>query len=398
MPNKAIPQTKKACNFAHKKDDLINEGATLYLAQHSKPKEEKMSSQAIAEMLEKRHFEETGRKVKVCYNTIIERSKGRRSQFIGYSEKGWTHSEIGLDWLKLFDRQTSAKAGDEWRLLLVDGHNSHYGYEFLKYAREHKILVLCYPAHTTHVYQGLDVVIFATLKLRLSQECDKWMRKNIHDIRKTLETILQTFLCFVVMNCDHYMYPEAHPSRRPSTAASSAQAVPALGLPSSSATAASSTAAAAPPPPPPPPHTYPYPDFVCVCEGYKKLFKRYINGRGHPDSTGNVLNLAAFSSMDPATLRAQLFLRVATAKDTLPFDNRKIRIKFVPSPLGQDRRIETTDTCFHTCSRTVDILITRETAETLLGMSKAEIDNDICATSDTALHGLLCANGDFNVL
>ncbi|KAF8980937.1 hypothetical protein BDQ17DRAFT_1438700 [Cyathus striatus] len=32
--------------------------------------------------------------------------------------KGWTDNKIGTDWLKLFDKQTSEKAGDEWRLLL----------------------------------------------------------------------------------------------------------------------------------------------------------------------------------------------------------------------------------------------------------------------------------------
>ena len=36
---------------------------------------------------------------------------------------------------------------------------------FLEYARDHRIHVLCYPAHATHVYQGLDVVIFSPLNI-----------------------------------------------------------------------------------------------------------------------------------------------------------------------------------------------------------------------------------------
>jgi hypothetical protein len=73
--------------------------------------------------------------------------------------------------LKIIDEQTrnSVEEG-EWRLLLVDGHNSHYTRGFLQYACENQIAVLCYPAHTTHVYQGLDVVIFSILKKNIGDE------------------------------------------------------------------------------------------------------------------------------------------------------------------------------------------------------------------------------------
>lgn len=66
----------------------------------------------------------------------------------------------------------------------MDGHTSHYSRDFLEHARERKILVLCYPSHTTHIYQGLDVVIFSVLKRRLSQERDVWVRKYMKEITK----------------------------------------------------------------------------------------------------------------------------------------------------------------------------------------------------------------------
>ena len=77
-------------------------------------------------------------------------------------------------WLKDFDQQTRDKAAGRPRLLLVDGHNSHYTIEFLQYAREVNINILCYPSHTTHVLQGLDVVAFAILKRRWHAEHDRW--------------------------------------------------------------------------------------------------------------------------------------------------------------------------------------------------------------------------------
>ncbi|KZT09184.1 uncharacterized protein LAESUDRAFT_627679, partial [Laetiporus sulphureus 93-53] len=36
--------------------------------------------------------------------------------------------------------------------------------------------VLCYPVHITHVYQGLDIVVFSVLKKCWSEERDKWHR------------------------------------------------------------------------------------------------------------------------------------------------------------------------------------------------------------------------------
>lgn len=105
---------------------------------------------------------------------------------IGYSVKGWTNGAIGIEWIKDFDRNTAHKVKDGgYRLLLVDGHNSHYTRGFLRYAREHQIIVLCYPAHCTHVLQGLDVVVFATVKRCLCEERDKWEHSTGEKFSKT---------------------------------------------------------------------------------------------------------------------------------------------------------------------------------------------------------------------
>jgi hypothetical protein len=104
---------------------------------------------------------------------------------IGYQKKGWTDGEIGAEWIKIFDKETAGKANDQYQLLLVDGHNSHYTLAFLLHARLNQIIILCYPAHTTHIYQGLDVVIFAGLKHFLSEERDRWLREHGKVIDKT---------------------------------------------------------------------------------------------------------------------------------------------------------------------------------------------------------------------
>lgn len=93
---------------------------------------------------------------------------------IAVTENGWTDASMAVWWLKNFDEQTREKAAGRPRLLLVDGHNSHYTVEFIRYARDANIVTLCYPSHTTHVLQGLDVVAFAILKRRWHAARDRW--------------------------------------------------------------------------------------------------------------------------------------------------------------------------------------------------------------------------------
>lgn len=103
---------------------------------------------------------------------------------LGYSKKGYTDGEIGRAWIEQFDKETQAKANGRRRLLLVDGHVSHYTRGFLQYAREHNIEVIAYPSHSTHVYQGLDVVIFSPLKKNWTRARDQWERDG-HTVDKT---------------------------------------------------------------------------------------------------------------------------------------------------------------------------------------------------------------------
>ena len=93
-------------------------------------------------------------------------------------------------WLRHFDTYTKGKANKHARLLIVDGHNSHYSFEFLDYARTQHIHVLCYPPHTTHIYQGLDVVIFSVLKRHWAEEKTKW-EENGGEVMK--ETFLKIY-------------------------------------------------------------------------------------------------------------------------------------------------------------------------------------------------------------
>jgi DDE superfamily endonuclease. len=54
--------------------------------------------------------------------------------FFTSSPSGWINDEVGYRWLiEIFDRETKAKAGRSWRLLILDGHNSHTTKQFIDY-------------------------------------------------------------------------------------------------------------------------------------------------------------------------------------------------------------------------------------------------------------------------
>ena len=62
---------------------------------------------------------------------------------------------VGKEWISQdFDPATCNLAGDHYKLLIVDGHCSHFSYEFLKYAKDNKFEVLCLPFNTTHILQS----------------------------------------------------------------------------------------------------------------------------------------------------------------------------------------------------------------------------------------------------
>ncbi|KAH7464397.1 hypothetical protein FOMA001_g17659 [Fusarium oxysporum f. sp. matthiolae] len=89
---------------------------------------------------------------------------------IALSEKGWTDNKLGLEWLKHFDQATAKRTNSRYRLLILDGHESHHSVEFEEYCKENKIITLCMPAHASHLLQPLDVGCFGPLKRHMVEK------------------------------------------------------------------------------------------------------------------------------------------------------------------------------------------------------------------------------------
>ncbi|SCO92444.1 related to transposase [Fusarium oxysporum] len=101
------------------------------------------------------------------------------------SQNGWTDNEIGLEWLKHFDRCTTKRSNSRYRLLILDGHESHHSADFEIYCEEHKIITLCMPPHSSHLLQPLDVGCFGLLKKAYGREIEHLIRCSITHVSKT---------------------------------------------------------------------------------------------------------------------------------------------------------------------------------------------------------------------
>ena len=103
---------------------------------------------------------------------------------ITVTENGWTTNERGLDWIKHFDQHSKLRTKGVYRLLVLDGHESHHSTDFELYAKENNIITLCMPAHSSHRLQPLDVGCFRPLKRSYGGEIEKLMRVGITHISK----------------------------------------------------------------------------------------------------------------------------------------------------------------------------------------------------------------------
>ncbi|TVY62522.1 hypothetical protein Focb16_v004332 [Fusarium oxysporum f. sp. cubense] len=104
---------------------------------------------------------------------------------IATTQNGWTDNETGLEWLKHFNRCTTDRSTGLYRLLILDGHESHHSANFQIYCEENNIITLCMPPHSSHLLQPLDVGCFGPLKKAYGREIEQLIRRSITHISKT---------------------------------------------------------------------------------------------------------------------------------------------------------------------------------------------------------------------
>ena len=100
------------------------------------------------------------------------------------TSNGWTNNEIALEWTKHFDKHTKLRSKGVYRMLVLDGHGSHLSAEFETYCKDHNIITLCLPAHSSHITQALDVGCFGPLKRAYGREINAFVKAHINHISK----------------------------------------------------------------------------------------------------------------------------------------------------------------------------------------------------------------------
>jgi hypothetical protein len=78
-----------------------------------------------------------------------------------------------------------------YRLLIIDGHESHCSVDFQNYCKENNIIALCMPSHSSHLLQPLDVVPYSLLKRHYGDGISLLARSRIYHVSK--ETFLLAF-------------------------------------------------------------------------------------------------------------------------------------------------------------------------------------------------------------
>ncbi|THV00391.1 DDE-domain-containing protein [Dendrothele bispora CBS 962.96] len=113
-----------------------------------------------------------------CQNNIA-------NAIFAVSLKGWTDSQIAIEWIKtVFDPATQEKSKGRPRVLLMDGHSSHFTESVIQFGLSVKIVILGYPPHCTHALQGLDVVCFAKMKTEMKKAVAEFEASNQHPVKK----------------------------------------------------------------------------------------------------------------------------------------------------------------------------------------------------------------------
>ncbi len=101
---------------------------------------------------------------------------------LAVSNNEWTNDELGVEWLRHFNRYISLIG--VYRLLILDNYRNHATIVFIDYAYENKIILFYLPLYSTHRLQPLDIIIFGLLATYYSHEVNVYNRYEGKNISK----------------------------------------------------------------------------------------------------------------------------------------------------------------------------------------------------------------------
>ncbi|CUS07662.1 unnamed protein product [Tuber aestivum] len=108
-------------------------------------------------------------KGKVTVESQLPADEQLESQFrfaIAHTDSSFNNKAHGFEWLaRIFIPYTRGNTSRQpWRVLLLDGHESHFSPEMCDLAYYNRVLLLFFLGKATHLLQPLDIGIFGPLK------------------------------------------------------------------------------------------------------------------------------------------------------------------------------------------------------------------------------------------
>ncbi len=94
------------------------------------------------------------------------------------SDSGWVNADLFLKWLQFFYEHVRPTP-EHKALLILDNHEAHRSIKVIEYARDHNIVILSLPPHTSHRVQPLDVSVFSSFKGRFERVVAKWQKRFV---------------------------------------------------------------------------------------------------------------------------------------------------------------------------------------------------------------------------
>ena len=90
---------------------------------------------------------------------------GPAGSLYSVSDSGWMESANFIQWFsKLFLPAVKHLVDTAPIILFFNGHHSHISIKLIEEARANKVHLICFPPHTTHILQPLDVSVFGSVK------------------------------------------------------------------------------------------------------------------------------------------------------------------------------------------------------------------------------------------
>lgn len=69
-------------------------------------------------------------------------------------------------------------------MLMLDGHGSHINPEFDRFCLDYKIIIICMPAHLSHLLQPLNIDCFLSLKQAYRRSVEQIIARGVNHIDK----------------------------------------------------------------------------------------------------------------------------------------------------------------------------------------------------------------------